>query len=394
MLNFINYDKNGLLISLAGKINAENAGELSDDLIKIREKYPEGRVVIDTLDLGYISSAGLRVLLNLSKSEKEKPVLINVDASFMDILEDTGFTRLFDVHKQIKTISIDGCELIGKGANGEVYKLSEEQVVKVFKEGVPLSYVQNERDLAQNSLLYGLPTAITFAVVKIGERYGSVFELLNARSLSGTINDDPAAFDTYKDEYVRIFKMLHSTVVDVSEFPAVKDVYRGYIDDCEGWYSREEISILRNLVDSVPDRNTLIHGDFHANNIMIADNKLTLIDMGDVSAGHPVFDFLATAATQVNLVELNPEYARMHTGMPVDMIRKLWRYLIDSYFNDKTCEEKDRIEQQIRLFSKLKVALAPAVAKSLDPGVMKASVEDAKKNLIPKAYELIGAVDW
>ena len=67
------------------KINAENAGELSDDLIKIREKYPEGRVVIDTLDLGYISSAGLRVLLNLSKSEKEKPVLINVDASFMDI---------------------------------------------------------------------------------------------------------------------------------------------------------------------------------------------------------------------------------------------------------------------------------------------------------------------
>ena len=222
MLNFINYDKNGLLISLAGKINAENARELSDDLLKIREKYPEGRVVIDTLDLGYISSAGLRVLLNLSKSEKEKPVLINVDASFMDILEDTGFTRLFDVHKQIKTISIDGCELIGKGANGEVYKLSEEQVVKVFKEGVPL--------------LYGLPTAITFAVVKIGERYGSVFELLNARSLSGTINDDPAAFDTYKDEYVRIFKMLHSTVVDVSEFPAVKDVYRGYIDDCEGWY--------------------------------------------------------------------------------------------------------------------------------------------------------------
>ena len=54
MLNFINYDKNGLLISLAGKINAENAGELSDDLIKIREKYPEGRVVIDTLDLGFV----------------------------------------------------------------------------------------------------------------------------------------------------------------------------------------------------------------------------------------------------------------------------------------------------------------------------------------------------
>ena len=55
----------------------------------------------------------------------------------------------------------------------------------------------------------------------------------------------------------------------------------------------------------MPDCSTLIHGDYHANNILVADDELIMIDMGDVSVGHPIFDFLATAATQANLVELN-----------------------------------------------------------------------------------------
>lgn len=394
MLEFVNYDKSGLQLALSGKINVENAKEFADSLTQIRQQYPEGKVTIDTDKLTYISSAGLRVLLTLAKSEHEKPSLTEVHPDFMDILEDTGFTQLFDIHKQIKSISIDGCKMIGKGANGEVYRISDEQIVKVFREGVPLSYVRNERDVAQKALLYGLPTAITFAVVKVGNSYGSVFELLNAISLSNTIAEDPASFDRFRDEYVSILKTLHDTKVDTAQFPAVKDVYQGYIDECTDWYSEDEIKALRSIVDSIPDRDTLIHGDYHANNILVADGRLTLIDMGDVSVGHPVFDFLATAATQVNLVELNPQFAEIHTGMPVEMIRKLWRYLVDSYFDDKSPDEKDRIEQQIKLLSKLKVALAPAVAKSLDPDLMRSSVEDARTNLIPRADELIGAVNW
>lgn len=394
MIELKSYDEKELLLALSGMISINNFQEFGTALTELRDIHPKGRVTLDLANLSYISSAGLRVLLELAQKEKEKARLVNVPNDIMEILEDTGFNMLFDVSKPIKSISLDGCELIGKGANGEVYRLSEEQIVKVFKEGVSLSYVRNERDLAQKSLLYGLPTAITFNVVKIGEQYGSVFELLNAKSLSKTINDDSSAFDRFADEYVDVLKTLHGTKVKVSEFPSAKDIYQGYIDDCLDWYDEGQIETLRKIVDSVPDRDTLIHGDYHANNILISDGKLTLIDMGDVSVGHPIFDFLATAATQVNLVLLNPEYAQMHTGMSVEMITKLWRYLIDRYFADKTSEERDRIEKQIVLFSKLKVALAPAVAKGLDEAIMKASIEDAKANLLPRADELIGTVNW
>ena len=35
-------------------------------------------------------------------------------------------------NKPLKEISIDGCELLGKGGNGAVYKLDDERIVKIY----------------------------------------------------------------------------------------------------------------------------------------------------------------------------------------------------------------------------------------------------------------------
>ena len=137
-----------------------------------------------------------------------------------------------------------------------------------------------------------------------------------------------------------------------------------------------------------------IHGDYHPNNIMISDGELIMIDLGDFSTGHPVFDFLATAATQANLVDLAPEYAEIHTKMKAERIRKGWSTLLDQYFHDRTPQERKKIDGQVRLFSKLKVACAPAVAKGISEQLMIASVQDVKDNLFPHIEELIGTIDW
>ena len=119
-----------------------------------------------------------------------------------------------------------------------------------------------------------------------------------------------------------------------------------------------------------------------------------MIDMGDVSVGHPIFDFLATASTQANLVDLNPEYAQIHTGMKVEYIKKLWNTLLRLYFDDKSDEEIALLDKQIRLMSKLKVAFAPVIARGIPMELIQSSVDDAKINLIPHIDELIGKIDW
>jgi aminoglycoside/choline kinase family phosphotransferase len=138
----------------------------------------------------------------------------------------------------------------------------------------------------------------------------------------------------------------------------------------------------------------MIHGDYHPNNVMIQDDEIVLIDMGDVSYGHPIFDFLATAATQVNLVKLSPEYAETHTKMPAELITRTWNRLIAGYFPEFDSEKRQKIEEQIAMFSKLKVALAPHFGRGADPAIIKASIDDAKANFLPVIDELIGKVDW
>ncbi len=383
-----------LVIAVSGKINGKNSDEFKEQVKKIRDSHPDGDLVLDMDGLEYISSAGLRVILEFSKEEDDRLKVVNVSWDVMEIFSMTGFNEFINITKKMKEISVDSCELLGKGANGEVYRIDDERIVKLFSETASIDVIQREKALSQKAMIYGLPTAISFDIVKCGNRYGAVFELLDAKTLSTTIKNDPSAFDTYADSYVDLYKKLHSTVVKKEDFPSIKEIYYDYIDDCKDWYTPEQLDTLRKIVDSIPDRDTLIHGDYHANNIMIVDGQLLLIDMGDLSFGHPIFDFLATAATQVNLVKLNPAFAEVHTNMPVDKITKLWSHLIDRYFADKSEEQRQRINEQIALFSKLKVALAPAVAKGLDPAIMKASVNDAIENFLSRADELIGSVDW
>ena len=93
------------------------------------------------------------------------------------ILDTTGMTGLLDVRRKMREISVEGCEIIGSGAVGTVYRLDEDTVVKVYRDkekSLPL--IEEERKAAQQAFLMGIPTAIPFDTVKVGEQYGAVFE--------------------------------------------------------------------------------------------------------------------------------------------------------------------------------------------------------------------------
>ena len=126
----IDYNVNAktLTFFLNGRINSTNAstveGEIND---VISAQLPEC-LIIDCGELEYISSAGLRIMLRLRKSYPEFKV-VNVSPEVYDIFEMTGFTEMMEVRKAYREVSVEGCELIGSGANGQVYRLTKEEVL-------------------------------------------------------------------------------------------------------------------------------------------------------------------------------------------------------------------------------------------------------------------------
>ena len=391
----IDQNEKRVLVTLKGEISSENAEEWKKTMLSESENRNDWDWVLDLKELNYISSAGLRVLLELKKKISGKILLTQVQKPLVDIFVITGFDHFFEIEPEISHCSIEGCECIGRGANGAVYRLDSDRIIKVFYEGVSLESVKKEQKIGHEVFLTGLPTVISYGLEMTDEgQYGIILEMLGHNTLSETIEKEPEHFEKWMERYAELYKNIHETRPEGEHLPRVKDLYRGYFEESADWYTAEEMEKLYALLESIPERDTLIHGDYHPNNIMVSNDELILIDLGDFSIGHPIFDFLATAATQANLVELDPQFAETHTRMKAENIKKAWKELVDRSFADRTEEEREKLDRQIRLWSKLKVACAPAVAKGIPDEIMQMSVDDVKYNLIPHVDELIGSVDW
>src|SRR5574344_746926 len=125
----------------------------------------------------------------------------------------TRFSELIHVEKAYRVISIEGCEIIGQGANGKVYRLDPDTIIKVYLNPDSLPDIHRERELARRAFVLGIPTAIPYDVVKVGDGYGSVFELLNAKSFAKLIKAEPENLHKYVEMYIDLMKKIHSTTV-------------------------------------------------------------------------------------------------------------------------------------------------------------------------------------
>ena len=180
---------NVLTIFLEGRIDSNNAPELEKKLLDIAaQNDPATKIQIDVDKLEYISSAGLRVLLKLRKEIKKPLPVINASNELYEIFNVTGFVELLEVHKKMREVSVEGCELIGEGANGKVYRLTKDEMIKVFQHKVTLEEIEAEREASRKAFLLGVPCAIAFDTVRCGDSYGTIYEMLNAKTLTEIIS--------------------------------------------------------------------------------------------------------------------------------------------------------------------------------------------------------------
>ena len=134
---------NMLTIFLEGRIDTNNSAQTEKEISDAIEQNSGCEITFDAEKLDYISSAGLRVLLKVQKT-KDRPIpVINVSRDVYDIFDTTGFTELLEVRKAFRRISVEGCEVIGKGFYGTVYRIDPETIVKVYESSESLSMIRH-----------------------------------------------------------------------------------------------------------------------------------------------------------------------------------------------------------------------------------------------------------
>ena len=319
-----------LTIFLSGHIDSANAADIEAEITAERERTPSENVVIDAEKLDYISSAGLRIILRLRKEIPELKI-VNVSSDVYEILDMTGFTEMIHVEKAYRVISVDGCEVIGQGANGKVYRIDRDTIVKVYLNPDSLPDIHRERELARTAFVLGIPTAIPYDVVRVGEGYGSVFELLNAKSFAQIINEDPGKLDEIIEMSVDLLKKIHGTPVKKGDMPDMKETVLDWARFLKDYLPEDKSRKLYSLVEAVPEDQHMMHGDYHLKNVMLQDGEVLLIDMDTLCVGHPVFELASVFNAYMGFRELNPAASLSFLGIPPETAEKIWERTVRLY---------------------------------------------------------------
>ncbi len=345
-------EDNKLTIFLTGRVDSSNAAQTEEDIRSTLEGHAGEDLVLDVGDLEYISSAGLRVLMRLLR-ERGSLSVVNASLDVYDIFDMTGFTQIMDVQRALRRVSVEGLPMIGAGANGQVYRLDEERIVKVYN---PLTNtpqkIAREKDAARAAFVAGIPSAISFEMVRVGESYGIIYEMIDARTLGETIAREPERLGEYAERMAQLLHELHATEFKPQTLPDARLSLHAWVDVAEqsGYYTSDVIAAARRLVDSIPPRNTFVHGDFHPGNIMVtADDEFLLIDMGDASVGDPIIDLLASYQI-IRLVADQPGGAQRYMGLSSEQAIGLWEAFERAYYQTDDPQRLAAIERELKFY--------------------------------------------
>ena len=344
----IRHEGDSVTLILAGRLDTATSAKAGADIERALATVPViSRLTCDAGQLEYISSSGLRILLSLAKRYKDFRIT-EVQSMVYEVLDTTGFTKMMTVERALRQLSVEGCEVIGVGGVGTVYRLDGDTIIKVFREGTTIEEVRREITMSKEAFVMGMPTAISFDVVRVGSQYGLVYELLQADTLSACIKREPGRIDEFARKYAELFHQLHAIEVPGgSSVPCAIERERQQIRHIRRYFPQESIDLMLRIVDAIPNANRLLHLDLQTKNAMVQNGELMLIDMGEVGYGHPLLDLGHAYSAMVTLVG---DYDKI-IGMPRELGQKLWSRAIDYYLEGMPAEVVKQRKAQIEVVS-------------------------------------------
>ena len=284
-----------LVVSLQGRLDTEASAKFETEFAEISKENPHGSLVIDASELSYIASSGLRVMLKLVKTEKNFK-MENVCPDVYNVFEVTGFSKIINMTKALRKIDLEKCEKIGAGGNGAVYRVSEDEIVKVNYNPETYEGLDKELAKAKEAFLLGIPTAISFDLVDCGEgKKGVVYEAIKSSTLGESIQKDPSRMEELTEKYVEQLNLLDSVHTDNPVFGSAKAHYCKQVEDASKFLTAEEGELMKLILEALPEGDRLVHCDAHTKKIMIQNVVMLWIDMEGMSVGHPIYDLISIA---------------------------------------------------------------------------------------------------
>ena len=290
---------------------------------------------------------------------------------FMKQLNLTGYTEV-KTQDGLRSVSLENAELIGSGFFSRVYRLNDEQIIKVFIRDTDLAQINLEREKAKYAFMTGAPAAITFDIVRAGEHYGLISENIKGSTLGTRLEKDPKHADRYIKKFIETMRRFNQT--------RVPPEYRARITDARGMLNEqaetlkadltaEEMEGLTALLNRLPESDHLLHGDCHMDNILYDGKKAFVIDMETVAVGPAILELAGLYSAYIAFEEYVPQDCLRFHRLSSATAAGIFYDAFLTYYRGKTEEEKQEIFEELKrlayfhmmVWAKLNAADDPAM---------------------------------
>lgn len=267
---------------------------------------------------------------------------------------------------------MDPSKQIGKGVTASVYILDEEHIVKVFRDVIPYEEIRYEYDCANLVRDLGILTPRAEQIVETDCGTGIVYERVRGKTLSDMMQENKDRLFEYGKAYGALVRRLHDKRAPKTGIPLAKDAFKDYFSDCGDIISEKERKDVSELIDRVPERNSLLHGDIAPVNIMEENGTLYLIDVPTIKVGHPVFDLLQP----YTFCRENSSFCEIYRNMSQDekesdtgrflsrfekrylnpkQSQDAWDGFLNGYFGQLSDRDKEAVEAVLHFYNSVKL---------------------------------------
>ena len=356
---------------LAGQLTGERNDTFRQDIECFFKKYGDVRVIFDCSTLTWIDMEGIRVFADL-KTSGRRFVLKNLNADCTVLFSVEGFEAYLEENDRLPEIDLSRCEKLNEGANGVIYRVSDELAAKTFKDKPDYFDIVSRRIALKNALICGIPAPLSFGYAVFDGKIVTLMELIHARSLMQIIASEENS-DAYIIRYAQFVRQLHEIRDENKLEKFMRDMFGREIlckaDRCDCVLQEEYRGRAREIIEAVDEPECLVHGDIQPNNIMVSGDEMLFIDFDSFSTGKAVYDLGGLYRTLLCNADKGSSDINSFLGLPVEKCRGIWEMFTAEYYKDEQEEVIRKKVFQAKLIGTV-LALAKLIKNEADPGLV------------------------
>jgi len=211
-------------------------------------------------------------------------------------------------------------ELLFTSRSSRIYRWKENTLLKLFNPEVDPGLIRNEEINTGEAYAKGISKVKCYGQVRVGEQTGLVIERVEGKTLISLASDKPGIVFKVPELMANLQINMHNTGTSVIQSYKMM-VWNALSTDPLNFLSQEDKAVVLDFLETLPDGDSILHLDYHPDNIISDTREATIIDWMTAARGAPAADIAATLYL-LNEGEMIPGLNRI-VAFLLESIRKL-----------------------------------------------------------------------